>query len=83
MTGPPAARPLNYATPGLGKGRTHEMSSVSAAEMVRELERTQFYGSLEIKFEGGRAVLLRKTETIKPAERNYRDNRGATNEHDS
>jgi hypothetical protein len=59
------------------------MPSQSAAELIRELERTQFYGSLEIKFEAGRAVLLKKTETIKPADRNYRDNRGTPNEHDS
>jgi hypothetical protein len=56
---------------------------VSAAELIRELERAQFYGSLEIKFEAGRAVLIKKTQTIKPADRNYRDNRGTANERDS
>jgi hypothetical protein len=55
----------------------------TAAEMVRELGRTRFYGSLEIKFEAGRVVLVKKTETIKPVEWNCRDNRGSTNERDS
>ena len=45
-----------------------------------ELERSRFFGSLEIKFEAGRVVLLRKTETIKP---DHRENRGIKNEHDT
>ncbi len=45
-------------------------------QLVTELERQRFYGSLEIKFEGGKVVLLRKTETIKLAGDNCRDNRG-------
>lgn len=53
------------------------MSAV--ADVLRELEKGRFYGSLEMKFEAGRVVLLRKTETIKP---DYRDNRGTANEHD-
>ena len=40
-------------------------------EVLRTLERSRFYGSVEIKSEAGRVVLLRKTETIKP---DYRDN---------
>jgi len=43
-------------------------------EILRELESNRFYGSVEIKFEAGRIILLRKTETIKPND--YRDNRG-------
>jgi hypothetical protein len=35
-------------------------------ELTRELERTGFYGSIELKYEGGRLVLIRKTETLKP-----------------
>lgn len=63
----------------------NEMSSLSASEMVRELERTQFFGSLEIKFERGRVVLVKKTETLKPSEteRNCRDNRGISNDRNS
>ena len=49
----------------------------AVAEVLRELERGRFYGSVEIKFEGGRVVLLRKTETIKP---DYRGNRGTSDE---
>ena len=42
-------------------------------EILCDLERTHFYGSLEIKFEAGRVVMLRKSETIKL---NCRSNRG-------
>ena len=46
----------------------------TAIELLRELERSRFYGAVEIKFEAGRIALIRKTETIKLA--NYRENRG-------
>jgi len=50
-------------------------------QILNELSREHFYGTLEIKLESGRVVLLRKTETIKPLATtgDYRDNRG-TNE---
>ena len=51
------------------------------AEVLSQFERNRFYGSVEIKFEAGRIVLLRKTETIKPTDENCRDNRGTKNEH--
>lgn len=40
---------------------THEIR-----ELTAELERSRFYGSLELKYEDGRLVLIRKTETFKP-----------------
>lgn len=46
----------------------------TVGEILTELERKRFYGTVEIKFEAGHAVLLRKTETIKPE--NYRTSRG-------
>lgn len=46
------------------------------AEMLRELESARFYGSLEVKFEAGRIILLRKTETLKPMQPSCGDNRG-------
>ena len=49
--------------------------------ILEELEERRFYGSLEVKLEAGKVVLLRKTETIKPTEENCRDNRGKQNEH--
>ena len=52
---------------------------MEATELLRDLEQTRFYGSLELKFENGRVVLVRKTETIKPSD--CRDNRGNENEH--
>jgi hypothetical protein len=60
---------------------------MSVTEIVSELEHNRFYGSLEIKFEAGRVVLVKKTETIKAtgegAGRNCRDNRGIDNDRDS
>ena len=52
-------------------------------EFLRELERNRFFGSVELKFESGRIVLVRKTQTLKPRASNHRDNRGDTDEHDS
>ena len=46
-------------------------------KLIEDLERTRFFGSLEVKFEAGKVVLIRKTESIKPSCQN---NRG--NEHD-
>jgi hypothetical protein len=53
---------------------------METTELLRDLERIRFYGSLELKFENGRLVLVRKTETIKPND--CRDNRGTKNEHE-
>jgi hypothetical protein len=39
------------------------------SELARELERSRFYGSLELKYEDGRLVLIRKTETFRPMEK--------------
>ncbi len=50
----------------------------NATEILKALERERFYGSLEIKFEAGRVVLIRKTETIKPND--YRNHRGEHND---
>jgi len=53
--------------------------------LLRQLEVSHFYGSLEVKFEAGHIIVIRKTESIKPAgsaDANYhRENRG-THEHD-
>lgn len=46
---------------------------------IQQLAYEEFYGSLEIKFEGGPIVLIRKTETIKPTIEDYRGNRGIAN----
>jgi hypothetical protein len=44
-------------------------------QLLKQLEQSRFYGSLEVKIEAGRVVLIRKTETLKPTEANYGDNR--------
>jgi len=48
----------------------------STIEPLCELERLRFFGTLEIKFEAGRVILLRKTETIKPTVEHCRNTRG-------
>jgi hypothetical protein len=45
-----------------------------AVALIRRLAGEKFFGSLTIKFESGKVVILQKAETIKP--NNYRDNRG-------
>lgn len=49
-------------------------------EILRDLERGKFYGSVEVKLEAGKVVLVRKTETIKPGAENCRGNRGNEDE---
>lgn len=46
------------------------MSSVdpSVELLLQEFQRDRLYGTLEVKYEAGRVVLIRKTESIKPAE---------------
>jgi hypothetical protein len=46
----------------------------SVERILRGLGEQGFFGTLEVKFEAGRVVLLRKTETLKPED--CRDTRG-------
>jgi hypothetical protein len=50
-------------------------------DLLKELERNRFYGSLEVKFESGKVVLIRKSETFKPTLENYGKNRGSDHVH--
>ena len=36
--------------------------------LLRQLDQSRFYGSVELKFEAGRLVTLKRTETLKPAD---------------
>ena len=45
--------------------------------LLFEFVSRKYYGTVEIKFEAGIPVLIRKTETIKPKEQDCRDTRGA------
>ena len=45
-------------------------------ELLRQLEAARFFGVVEIKFEAGHVVLLKKTETLKPMQPSCGDNRG-------
>ncbi len=55
-----------------------ETRLVYVAALLSDLERQKFFGSLELKLESGRVVLIRKTETIKP-NCDCRENRGNGN----
>ena len=37
-----------------------------AVELIEKLTRERFYGTVTIKFEAGRVVLIKKEETFKP-----------------
>ena len=56
---------------------------MAVSEILRSLEQSRFYGTVELKFESGRVVLIRKTETLKPSAQDCRDNRGEADEHKS
>lgn len=45
------------------------------AEILKGLEASKFYGSMEIKYECGHVTVLRKMETLKLTN-DHRDNRG-------
>jgi hypothetical protein len=47
--------------------------------LLADLQRQRFFGSIELKLEAGQVVLIRKTETLKPAH-DHRDNRRTGNE---
>ena len=44
--------------------------------LLRTLEAARFYGTLEAKFEAGRIVIIRKTETYVPYGREKREGKG-------
>ena len=52
-------------------------------DLLHSLEQSRFFGTVELKFESGRVVLIRKTETMKPSAQDCRDNRGEADEHKS
>jgi hypothetical protein len=47
--------------------------------LLADLQRQRFFGSIELKLEAGHVVLIRKTETLKPA-RDHRNTRRTDNE---
>ena len=48
-------------------------------QLLRQLEQSHFYGSLEVRFEAGHVTVIRKTESIKPREGD-RNNRSQSDE---
>ena len=52
-----------------------EGAMIELSELLRQLEWARFYGSVEVKIEAGRIVLIRKSETFKPTEPTYGNNR--------
>jgi hypothetical protein len=45
----------------------------SAEQLLIEMQDNRLYGEVVVKYEGGKVVLLKKQETIKPAARNNRE----------
>jgi hypothetical protein len=50
--------------------------SLVPGAILADLQSREFYGSLEFVFQGGRIVLMRKTETLKAPLQDQRNNRG-------
>lgn len=48
---------------------------MTLTELLQNLERSKFYGVLELRYESGHIVLARRTESIKLAE-DFRNSRG-------
>jgi len=60
----------------LNQQNPNSLVSASVLRKMSGLMEQGFYGSVELKFEAGKLVTLKKTETIKPDEF-LRDNRGS------
>ena len=59
--------------------RQDQQVFASVERILRGLGEQGFFGTLELKFEAGHVVLLRKSEVLKP-ESDCRDDRGTPNE---
>jgi hypothetical protein len=68
----------DHRADGLNNEVARPDSSDTVSSCIRELVDQQFWGSLEIKFESGCAVLIKKIETMKP-DQYRRENRGNCN----
>jgi hypothetical protein len=60
----------------LNQQNPDSLVAASVLRIMSGLMEQGFYGSVELKFEAGKLVTLKKTETIKPAEL-FRDTRGS------
>ncbi len=61
---------------------TRQYAIEDIPQMIHELVRHKFYGSVQLNFEAGTLVLIRKTETFKPSTRDSRNSRGTANGRD-
>ncbi len=61
---------------------TRQYTIDAVPQMIHELVRHKFYGSIQLNFEAGTLVLIRKTETFKPPTRDSRNSRGTPNGRD-
>jgi hypothetical protein len=54
---------------------------MTLTSFLADLERNHFYGSVEIKFENGNVILIRKTENLKLTQPDYGNARGTANDY--
>jgi len=47
-----------------------------ALQLLQQLAAEKFYGSVLVKFEAGRVTIIKKEQSIKPAESYYQNNWG-------
>lgn len=46
------------------------------SDLLRTLEQSRFYGTLELRYESGHIVLVKRTETMKLSQPDFRNTRG-------
>lgn len=59
---------------------TRQYTIEDIPQMLAELSQERFYGALELKFENGHLVVIKKTQTLRAFPVSHRENRGSSNE---
>ena len=49
-------------------------------ELLRQLQASRFYGSVEVHLEAAHITVIKKTQSIKPSAGDQRENRGSSHE---
>lgn len=54
----------------------HGTMDPAVTMLLKEFVQDRLYGTIEVKFEAGRVILIRRTESIKPATQSEQPERG-------